>query len=195
MSGMQHIQAGILRTGSEPMQVVSGPMGKMRVHYEAPSSDKLHEEITKFLEWLQTGKDPAPLKAALAHLWFVTLHPFDDGNGRISRTIADYVLAEMDSGSGRFYSMSAEINREKKSYYEILERTQKGGLEVTEWMLWFLECLARALRQALDSLQIAMQKQPIGSTSGVNKSMNGSRTCSIDCGMDSMEISPALNGQ
>lgn len=144
-SGMYKITVADWRKGEEPMQVVSGAMGHEKIHYEAPPSDRVPGEMDKFLEWAsQTCEDPV-VCAAVAHLWFVTIHPFDDGNGRISRTIADYFLSKTDGAGGRFYSMSAEILREKKSYYEVLESSQKGTLDITEWIEWFLLCLEKAL--------------------------------------------------
>jgi Fic family protein len=145
-SGMTKIVVGDWRTEqSGPMQVVSGPIGRERVHYEAPVAGRLEKEMQAFLAWFNGGADIDPvLKAALAHLWFVTIHPFEDGNGRIARAIADLALARSEKSSQRFYSMSAQIRRERNVYYDILERTQKGDLDITEWLLWFLDCLNRA---------------------------------------------------
>jgi len=128
------------------MQVVSGAMGKERIHFEAPDSSLLENEMIQFINWFNSAValDPV-MKAAIAHLWFVTVHPFDDGNGRIARTIADMQLARADRSSQRFYSMSAQIRKERKQYYDILEKTQKGNLNITEWLEWFLACLDRAL--------------------------------------------------
>ncbi|MBH5396372.1 Fic family protein [Bradyrhizobium sp. CNPSo 4010] len=146
-SGMTKIVAGAWRTAETgPMQVVSGPMGRERVHYEAPAAERLEKEMQSFLEWFNDSPgsiDPV-LKAALAHLWFVTIHPFEDGNGRIARAIADLALARSEQSAQRFYSMSAQIRRERSDYYTILERTQKGDLDITDWMSWFLDCLDRA---------------------------------------------------
>lgn len=147
-SGMQKIVVGNWRKNpiDDPMQVVSGPMGKERVHFRAPDSAVLHKEMKLFLDWFNTTADPNPLlKAAIAHLWFVTIHPFDDGNGRLARTIADMLLARADGISNRFYSMSAQIKIERKAYYDILEKTQRGSIDITAWLIWFLECLDRAL--------------------------------------------------
>ncbi len=129
-----------------PMQVVSGPMGKEKVHYEAPHSDRVATEMNDFLYWFENeeGVDLV-LKAAIAHLWFVTIHPFDDGNGRITRAITDMLLARSDKSVQRFYSMSAQIRVERKEYYNILEKIQKGNLDITEWILWFLNCLTNAI--------------------------------------------------
>ncbi|KRP85898.1 cell filamentation protein Fic [Bradyrhizobium yuanmingense] len=146
-SGMTKIVVGAWRTAKTgPMQVISGPIGRERVHYEAPPAERLAQEMNAFLEWLNGdagGIDPV-LKAALAHLWFVTIHPFEDGNGRIARAIADLALARSEQSAQRFYSMSAQIRRERNDYYTILERTQKGDLDITDWLTWFLNCLDRA---------------------------------------------------
>ena len=142
------------RTG--PMQVVSGPMGRERVHFEAPPAASLDREMTRFLAWFNedgasAGTD-AVMTAALAHLWFVTIHPFDDGNGRIARAIADLALARSEQSTQRFYSMSAQIQQERAAYYAILEQTQKGSLDITPWMEWFLGCLGRAIGRAQTTL-------------------------------------------
>ncbi|WP_128932117.1 Fic family protein [Bradyrhizobium zhanjiangense] len=146
-SGMRKIVVGAWRTAETgPMQVVSGPIGRERVHYEAPPVDRLDKEMQTFLDWFNgnaSGIDPV-LKAALAHLWFVTIHPFEDGNGRIARAIADLALSRSEQSAQRFYSMSAQIRRERNEYYAILERTQRGSLDVTDWLTWFLDCLDRA---------------------------------------------------
>ncbi|MDD1532692.1 MULTISPECIES: Fic family protein [unclassified Bradyrhizobium] len=146
-SGMTKIVVGAWRTAQAgPMQVISGPIGRERVHYEAPPAERLAQEMNAFLEWFNGnagGIDPV-LKAALAHLWFVTIHPFEDGNGRIARAIADLALARSEQSAQRFYSMSAQIRRERNDYYTILERTQKGDLDITDWLAWFLDCLDRA---------------------------------------------------
>ena len=142
-----------------PMQVVSGPIGKERVHYEAPTADRVREEMKKFLEWFENDKSTdLVLKAGVAHLWFVTIHPFDDGNGRIARAIADLVLARSERSPQRFYSMSSQIRQERKAYYEILEATQKGELDITRWLEWFLECLGRAFERAETILATVLNK-------------------------------------
>lgn len=148
VSGMQKIVVGQWRTNpiDDPMQVVSGPLGKERVHFQAPDSAVLETEMSGFLEWFNSDAESNPLiKAAVAHLWFVTLHPFDDGNGRLARTITDMLLARADGIPNRFYSMSAQIRLERKTYYDMLEKTQRGTLDITAWLMWFLECLDRAL--------------------------------------------------
>jgi len=149
-SGIQKILVGKLRDDSKgPMQVVSGPIGKEKIHYEAPSSSCLEKEMDKFIEWFNNDQDfDLVIKAALAHLWFVTLHTFEDGNGRIARVITDMVLARSDGQSYRFYSMSAQIRNERKQYYDILELTQKGDLDITKWLQWFLYCLLNALKSS-----------------------------------------------
>lgn len=146
-SGMTRIAVGAWRDESSgPMQVVSGPYGRERVHFEAPNAGRLPEEMAAFLAWFESEKSIDPvLKAAIAHLWFVTIHPFEDGNGRIARAIADMALARSEGSPQRFYSMSAEIQLERKNYYTALERTQKGDLDITEWIIWFLACLDRAI--------------------------------------------------
>jgi Fic family protein len=142
-----------------PMQVVSGPIGKERVHYQAPAARRLDAEMSAFLKWFETeaALDPV-LKAALAHLWFVTIHPFDDGNGRIARAIADMALARSEQSPQRFYSMSAQIRAERKAYYDILETAQKGDLDVTAWLEWFLVCLDHAIGGADRTLSSVLHK-------------------------------------
>jgi Fic family protein len=130
-----------------PMQVVSGAMGKEKVHFQAPDSDLVENEMLLFLDWFNNhDKTDLVIKAAIAHLWFVTIHPFADGNGRITRALSDMILARADKSNQRFYSMSAQIRKERKGYYEILEKTQKGNLDITEWIIWFLQCLINALK-------------------------------------------------
>jgi Fic family protein len=162
-SGMRKLRVGTWRDDNTgPMQVVSGPIGRERVHFEAPAAGRLEREIRAFLHWFnedggRTGVDDV-LRAGLAHLWFVTIHPFDDGNGRIARAIADMVLARSEHSAQRFYSMSAQIRHERNDYYEILERTQKGTLDVTPWMEWFLGCLGRAIDGAPTTLASVLKK-------------------------------------
>ena len=136
------------------MQVVSGGIGHEKVHYKAPSAAILQTEMTNFLDWFnhELGLDPV-IKAGLAHLWFVTLHPFDDGNGRIGRAICDMALARADGSPRRFYSLSAQMQREREDYYSSLEQTQKGTLDVTAWLMWFLSCLLRAVQSANEELK------------------------------------------
>ena len=159
-SGMTKIRAGAWRDDSAgPMQVVSGPVGKERVHFQAPAADRVDDEMRLFLEDFNSRPDIDPvLKAALAHLWFVTIHPFDDGNGRIARAIADMALARSENSPQRFYSMSAQIRQERNVYYEIIERTQKGTLDITPWMEWFVGCLGRAIDSAQTTLAAVLAK-------------------------------------
>jgi Fic family protein len=159
-SGMTKITVGDWRTAETgPMQVVSGAIGREKVHFEAPSADRLSTEMTQFLAWLQGEKDIDPVIAAgIAHLWFVTIHPFEDGNGRIARAIADLALARSENSAQRFYSMSSQIRIERDRYYAMLERTQKGSLDITPWLQWFLECLDRAFDKADETLMSVMAK-------------------------------------
>ena len=159
-SGLSKINVGTWRNDANgPMQVVSGPIGRQQVYFEAPPADRLDAEMGRFLDWINDASSPHPLiKAGLGHLWFVTLHPFDDGNGRIARAIGDLLLARADGSPQRFYSLSAQIQRERKAYYDILEQTQKRSLEVTEWLLWFLAALHRAVKQAQFTLDVVLAK-------------------------------------
>ena len=159
-SGMHPITVGQWRDDRKaPMQVVSGPVGRERVHFEAPTAERLEEEMQRFLEWFNSDAATEPvLKAALAHLWFVTIHPFDDGNGRIARAIADMALARSEGSSRRFYSMSGQIREERGEYYRILEQTQRGTMDVTAWMEWFLGCLTRAIEGAQTALSGVIDK-------------------------------------
>src|SRR6056297_283588 len=151
-SGMYKITVADWRKDTTgPMQVVSGAMGKEKVHFQAPDSDVVEKEMTRFIDWFNNSKIDLVIKAAIAHLWFVTIHPFEDGNGRITRALTDMLLAQSDKSTQRFYSMSAQIRLERKQYYEILEKTQKGNLDITEWIKWFLNCLINALK-ATDSI-------------------------------------------
>jgi Fic family protein len=140
------------------MQVVSGAFGHEKVHYEAPASADVPAQMEQLIKWCNATQLSPFIMAAVAHLWFVTIHPFDDGNGRISRTLADMFLSRLDEDSARYYSMSAEINRNKKSYYEVLERTQKGDMDITEWLLWFFRCLESAITRALGTIERTLQK-------------------------------------
>ncbi|MCQ4321254.1 Fic family protein [Stutzerimonas stutzeri] len=181
-SGLSKIKVGAWRDdASGPMQVVSGPIGRQRVHFEAPPADRLEAETSRLLDWVNgASNEPPLLKAGLGHLWFVTLHPFDDGNGRIARAIGDLLLARADGSPQRFYSLSAQIQRERKAYYDILEQTQrnlpganfrtspagcrhrdvpdKPSLDVTEWLAWFLDTLHRAVDQAQHTLDAVLAK-------------------------------------
>ena len=160
-SGMQKIITGAWRnnSGDDPMQVVSGPMGKEKVHYQAPAAELLVDEMNYFINWFNTEMNIDPvLKVAIAHVWFVTIHPFDDGNGRIARAIADMQLARADGTAQRFYSMSAQIRKERNAYYDILETTQKGTMDITGWLTWFLNCLNRSLQATDETLATVLHK-------------------------------------
>ena len=159
-SGMSKIRVGDWRDDKDgPMQVISGSYGRERVHYMAPPARCIPAEMKAFLTWFNAppGMDPV-LNAAMAHLWFVTIHPFDDGNGRIARAIADQTLARSENTSRRFYSMSAQIETERTAYYDVLERTQKGGMDVSSWSIWFLGCLHRAIDRAHETYSSVMDK-------------------------------------
>lgn len=159
-SGMSRITVGAWRpSGSGPMQVVSGPYGRERVHFEAPEPERLPAEMARFLDWFNGPSllDPV-LKAGVAHFWFVTVHPFEDGNGRIARAIADLALARADGTKERFYSMSAQIEAERKEYYFQLEAAQRGDLDITRWLAWFLACLGRAIDGADEALGAVLHK-------------------------------------
>ncbi len=153
-SNLTKITVGAWRDDSHgPMQVVSGPIGKEQVHYQAPDADRIRPEMDAFLNWFANETSlNLVLKAGLAHLWFVTVHPLDDGNGRVGRAIMDMVLAQSDQKDWRCYSMSAQIRNERKTYYDILESTQKGSLDITPFLTWFLECLNRAMLTAEEVL-------------------------------------------
>ena len=159
-SGLQKIAVGAWRDDvTGPMQVVSGPMGRESVHYEAPAAHLVDAEMTQFITWANQPDSTDPvLRSALAHLWFVTIHPFDDGNGRIARAIADWILAQSENSAQRFYSMSAQIRQERKTYYDILEETQKATLDITRWMEWFLACLNRAFDGTETTLAAVLRK-------------------------------------
>lgn len=159
-SGLSRITVGAWRDDARgAMQVVSGPFGQEYVHYEAPSADRLDREMQAFLDWFNSDAPIDPvLKAGVAHLWFVTIHPFEDGNGRIARAIADLALARSEGTSSRFYSMSAQIQRERALYYDLLEQTQQNDLDITRWLAWFLACLGRAIERAEQELEAIFLK-------------------------------------
>lgn len=157
-SGMRKIKTGVWREGG--MEVVSGPEGKQKVHFEAPAADMLGSEMKRFLVWFENKSSVGEplIKAGLAHLYFVTIHPFEDGNGRIARAITEMSLARLEDSAQRFYSMSSQIREERKAYYAILESTQKGGMDVTEWLVWFLDCLGRAIVKARTLTAAVLEK-------------------------------------
>lgn len=160
-SGISTIRVGQWRDDATgPMQVVSGSIGREKVHFEAPPAYLLPAEMERFLAWLNDSapKEPALIRAGLGHLWFVTLHPFDDGNGRIARAIGDLLLTRADGSLQRFYSLSAQIQRERKAYYDILERTQKDDMNVTAWLQWFLNALLKAVEQAHTTVDQVLAK-------------------------------------
>jgi len=159
-SGLVRIRPGGWRDdASGPMQVVSGPVGRQELHYEAPPAHRLEAEMSDFLLWFNGHQEPDPVvKAGLAHLWFVTIHPFDDGNGRIARAVGDMALARAEQSAQRFYSLSAQVQREREGYYDMLQRTQEGTLDVTDWLEWFLGCLLRAMHAAEATLSVVLTK-------------------------------------
>ncbi|OZI26169.1 cell filamentation protein Fic [Bordetella genomosp. 9] len=160
-SGLSKITTGAWRDDAHgPMQVVSGRLDRQRVHYEAPPAARLPEEMAAFLAWVNSAAtaEPPLIRAGLGHLWFVTLHPFDDGNGRIARAVGDLLLARADGSPQRFYSVSAQIQRERKAYYDILEATQKGSMDVTAWLSWFLETLYAAVASAHGTVDAVLRK-------------------------------------
>jgi Fic family protein len=165
-SGLRKIATGRWRDDAAgPMQVISGPHGREHVHYQAPEADRLDAEMSAFLTWFNDASSvDGVLRAAVAHLWFVTIHPFDDGNGRIARAIADMALAASEQTAQRFYSMSAQIRQERDAYYTVLEATQKGGLDITGWLAWFLACLGRAFDHAEVTLAAVTRKARIWET-------------------------------
>jgi len=162
-SGMRRITTGAWRSmESGIMQVISGPIGRETVHFEAPHSSQISAEMSEFFTWIERKNDIDPvLKSGIAHLWFLTTHPFEDGNGRIARAISDMLLSRADSTAQRFYSMSRQIEKERKDYYIQLERQQKSDTDVTEWLNWFLGCLGRAIDQSDDVLSLVLYKSKI----------------------------------
>ena len=158
-SGVTPITVAAWRTGEEPMRVVSGAMGKEKIHYEAPPSDDVPRQMQRFIQWFNSEPTTdSVLKAAIAHLWFVNIHPFDDGNGRLTRTLTDMLLARADGSQQRFYSMSAAILRDRNNYYDLLEYMGKHGLDITRWLLWFLQTMEDAIDTAVEKTQRAIRK-------------------------------------
>jgi Fic family protein len=159
-AGLHSIVTGDWRRDKTPMQVISGPIGKEKIHFEAPPAASVPAEIKQFLAWFKSSPDRLDglVRAAEAHLRFVTIHPFADGNGRVARAITDMALAQDEKKGFRLYSMSARINAEREQYYNVLERTQKGKGDITEWIIWFLECLQRAMEQSALEINKVMDK-------------------------------------
>ena len=159
-SGLRRITTGGWRTAaSGPMQVVSGPLGRERIHFEAPEAERLPLEMACFLQWLNAPNATDPLLiSAVAHFWFVTIHPFEDGNGRIARALADLLLARAEGSSRRFYSLSAQIQAERQAYYDVLEHSQNGTLDITGWVEWYLQCLDHAIAASAQTLALVLRK-------------------------------------
>lgn len=159
-SGMQSIVVGGWRmVSSGAMQVVSGPLGHEKVHYEAPTADRLTKEMTEFINWFNADPETdLVVKSALAHFWFVTIHPFEDGNGRIARALADMLLARVEKSAQRFYSLSSQIQQERNEYYAVLEKSQKGSLDITPWIEWYLNCMKRAIAASEKTLEAVLIK-------------------------------------
>jgi Fic family protein len=187
-SGRMRIQVGTWRNDAAgPMQVVSGPVGREKVHYEAPPASALAAETTAFLQWFNSAPTGDPLlHAGLAHLWLVTLHPFDDGNGRISRAVGDMALARAEGTPHRFYSLSAQIQRERTTYYDQLEATQSGALDVTPWLDWFMACLLRAVQGADGLLAGVLEKAQFWQRWAATP-MNARQTLVLNHVLDGME--------
>lgn len=151
-SGMYKIKVGAWRDTA--MKVTSGPLGRETIHFEAPIAEEVPQEMAAFLDWLNNNNENNPLiKAAIAHLWFLTIHPFEDGNGRIARAITDMLLARADQSEKRFYSMSAQIQKERNAYYTVLENTQRGSMDITPWLQWFLDCLCRSMENTEQTIE------------------------------------------
>lgn len=159
-SGINSIKVGGWRTkASGPMQVVSGPFGREKIHYQAPTYNRVAKEMTRFIRWFNaTAETDLVIKSAIAHFWFVTIHPFEDGNGRIARALADLMLARCEQSQQRFYSISKQIQQERNAYYDILENCQKGSLDITDWLEWFLHCMKRAITSSGGILQTVLTK-------------------------------------
>ena len=159
-SGMHRVRTGAWRSDENgPMQVVSGPVGRQRVHYQAPPARQIVAEMQSFLDWFNRLTGPEGLlRAGIAHLWFVTVHPFHDGNGRVARAIADLALAQSEGSRQRFYSVSSQIRKDRSNYYDMLERTQKGTLDVSDWLDWFIDCFSRAIDGAEELSELVLRK-------------------------------------
>lgn len=188
-SGMHRIVVGAWRNNAkdDPMQVVSGAMGKEKVHYQAPDAELVDDEMKGFINWFASVKEIDPvIKAAVAHLWFITIHPFDDGNGRIARAITDLQLSCADDSSQRFYSLSAQIRKERNAYYDMLEKTQKGTLDITGWLKWFLECMERSLEATGETLGAVMKKAKFWEKN-LKVTMNGRQKLMLNKLLDGFE--------
>lgn len=187
-SGLQRITVGRWRgKSSGEMQVVSGPIGREKVHYEAPSYDRLEAEMKLFTKWFNTHSNmDIVIKSAIAHFWFVTIHPFDDGNGRIGRAITDMMLARSEKSSQRFYSMSSQIQKERNEYYNVLEKCQKGSCNITFWIEWFLNCLKRAIEASDDMLEAILIKARFWKAHA-GESFNDRQRCIINRLLDGFE--------
>ena len=187
-SGVTKVAIGRWRDDSDgPMQVVSGPIGRQKVHFEAVPAHSIDDEMARFLAWFNAKEgEEGLLRAGLAHLWFVTIHPFDDGNGRIARAIADLALAQSEEETLRFYSLSAQIRRQRAGYYDILERTQRGTLDVTAWLVWFLECLGRAIDGADELVAQVLSKAQFWQTHA-DKTFNERQRLVINRVLDGFE--------
>ncbi len=184
-NGMHKIDVGKWR--NHPMEVVSGPMGKEKIHFEAPGTEVLDDEMNKFLTWFNSSINIDPIvKAAISHFWFVTVHPFDDGNGRIARAIADMQLSRADGTSQRFYSMSAQIRKERNAYYDALEETQKSDLNITAWIEWFLKCLDRALLSTDETVTSVFKKSKFWEAHG-GALLNGRQKLMVNKLLDGFE--------
>ena len=195
MSGMFPVRLGAWRDDSSgPMQVVSGAIGREKIHFEAPPAVLLDKEMAAFIDWFESAPEIDPvLKSGLAHLWFVTVHPFDDGNGRIARAIADLMLARSEHLTERFYSMSAQIRVERKAYYDILERTQRGSMDVTPWLEWYFACLGRAIAGAQRVHQSVLRKARFWDSVSTNSKNQTSPSSPINLRQSSV-LNKLLNG-
>ena len=169
-SCMHKIKVGGWRDGEEPMRVVSGPIGREKIHFEAPPAEQLDGEMKRFFRWFDEslGSVDGIVRSALVHLWFVTIHPFDDGNGRLARALTDMVLAQNDKQRVRYFSLSSQIMADRESYYDILEKTQSGSGDVTEWLVWFLCCFAKAMEQSENIINMVIASQSTGGQSPRN---------------------------
>lgn len=194
ISGLYRIEVGKYRSGE--MQVISGAMGKEKIHYQAPSAERVPAEMDRFISWVNSDETiDTVLKAAIAHLWFVSIHPFDDGNGRIARALTDMLLARSENTGKRFYSVSAEMKLLQKEYYEVLERTQHGDGDITEWILWFLHCFEQALTAAENTLSSVLRKADFGNATEMSLSTRDSGSSSTSNLMAFLANFLQVNGQ